>query len=189
MEFHDAHVEDDLVFDPTVMTAPMTTALVYQVVHTGVFLGIARAALHDATEFVQQKSRLWYESSAERATEDPYTLLRIGEMTTMCHAAELLADRAGGLCDDAVREQTPEVRGLASVGTGEARAFCAKTAMRVSEMLFQVCGTSSVLSKYGFDRHWRNARTLSLHNPLDYKVAHVGDLALNGTLPLVDAYN
>jgi hypothetical protein len=52
-----------------------------------------------------------------------------------------------------------------------------------------VCGAGSVLEKYGFDRHWRNARTLSLHNPLDFKLLHAGDYLLNDTLPPVDSYN
>ena len=51
------------------------------------------------------------------------------------------------------------------------------------------CGAGSVLEKYGFDRHWRNARTLSLHNPLDFKSAHAGDFLLNDRLPAVDSYN
>jgi hypothetical protein len=45
------------------------------------------------------------------------------------------------------------------------------------------------LQKYGFDRHWRNARTLSLHNPLDFKSMHAGDYLVNGNLPPVDSYN
>jgi len=55
--------------------------------------------------------------------------------------------------------------------------------------LFQVGGAGSVLERYGFDRHWRNARTLSLHNPLDFKSAHAGDFLLNDRLPAIDSYN
>ena len=39
------------------------------------------------------------------------------------------------------------------------------------------------------DGHWRNARTLSLHNPLDFKSMHAGDYLLNHRLPPVDSYN
>ncbi len=35
----------------------------------------------------------------------------------------------------------------------------------------------------GLDRHWRNARTLSSHNPRIFKDRVVGDYAVNGTEP------
>jgi alkylation response protein AidB-like acyl-CoA dehydrogenase len=61
--------------------------------------------------------------------------------------------------------------------------------MFAGSTLFKVCGAGSVLEKYGFDRHWRNARTLSLHDPLDFKSMHAGDYLLNHRLPPVDSYN
>lgn len=160
------------------------TSLNYQAVHTGVFVGIARNALDDAVEFVRTRSRLWYESDAERPTEDRYTQLRVGEMKTTVEAAELLAMRAAELCDDAADHPHDERRrGEASVLTGEARRAAAEAAMEAGSTLFQVCGAGSVLEKYGLDRHWRNARTLSLHNPLDFKSMHAGDFLLNDRLP------
>jgi alkylation response protein AidB-like acyl-CoA dehydrogenase len=166
------------------------TSLNYQAVHTGVFVGIARNALADAVEFVQERARVWYESPAEKASEDPYTLLRVGEMKTAVEAAELLSLRAAELCDVAADNPTDgRARGEASVVTGEARRAAAEAAMEAGSTLFKVCGAGSVLEKYGFDRHWRNARTLSLHNPLDFKSAHAGDFLLNDRLPAVDSYN
>jgi alkylation response protein AidB-like acyl-CoA dehydrogenase len=166
------------------------TSLNYQAVHTGVFVGIARNALDDAVSFIQERARVWYESPAEKASEDPYTLLHVGEMKTAVEAAELLSIRAAELCDVAAENPTDgRARGEASVVTGEARRAAAEAAMFAGSTLFQVCGAGSVLEKYGFDRHWRNARTLSLHNPLDFKSAHAGDFLLNDRLPAVDSYN
>lgn len=190
IEFEDVHVPNELVLDPTGAMKPTArTSIVYQLVHTGVFLGIARNALSDAKTFIQEKARLWYESPADRASKDPYTMLRYGQMMTMVESATLLANRAAEICNLMYEDKSPEARGRASAEMGAARAHCAYTAMKVAEMLFQVCGTASVLRKYGYDRHWRNARTLSLHNPLDFKYAHLADLELNGQLPPVDAYN
>jgi alkylation response protein AidB-like acyl-CoA dehydrogenase len=166
------------------------TSLNYQAVHTGVFVGIARNALDDAVGFVRERARVWYESPAEKASEDPYTLLRVGEMKTAVEAAELLSLRAAELCDIAAENPgDAHARGEASVVTGEARRAAAEAAMEAGSTLFKVCGAGSVLEKYGFDRHWRNARTLSLHNPLDFKSAHAGDFLLNDRLPAVDSYN
>lgn len=166
------------------------TSLNYQAVHTGVFVGIARNALDDAVGFVRDRARLWYESSAASAAEDPYTLLHVGEIKTAVDAAELLSLRAADLCDiAAANPHDGRARGIASVVTGQARRAAAEAAMDAGSTLFKVCGAGSVDQKYGFDRHWRNARTLSLHNPLDFKSAHAGDLLLNDRLPAVDSYN
>jgi alkylation response protein AidB-like acyl-CoA dehydrogenase len=166
------------------------TSLNYQAVHTGVFVGIARNALDDAVDFVRTRARLWYESPADQATNDLYTQLRVGEMKTAVDAAELLSLRAAELCDEAVAHPgDARVRGEASVVTGQAREAAAEAAMFAGSTLFKVCGAGSVLEKYGFDRHWRNARTLSLHNPLDFKSMHAGDYLLNDALPPVDSYN
>ncbi|MBV9384630.1 MAG: SfnB family sulfur acquisition oxidoreductase, partial [Streptosporangiaceae bacterium] len=102
----------------------------------------------------------------------------------------LLTLKAAALCDAAVASPHDEqVRGEASVVTGQARAAAADAAMFCGSALFKVCGAGSVLEKYGFDRHWRNARTLSLHNPLDFKLMHAGDYLLNDRVPPVDSYN
>jgi alkylation response protein AidB-like acyl-CoA dehydrogenase len=166
------------------------TSLNYQAVHTGVFVGIAQNALDDAVDFVRTRARVWYESDADEASEDRYTQLRVGEIKTAVLAADLLAMRAAELCDDAVAHLgDAERRGVASVVTGEARRAGAEAALEAGSTLFKVCGAGSVLERYGFDRHWRNARTLSLHNPLDFKSMHAGDYLLNDRLPPVDSYN
>ena len=192
-EFRDVWIPDELCFgspDTDGGGGGAITSLNYQAVHTGVFVGIARNALDDAVGFVRTKSRLWYESQAANAAADPYTKLRVGEMKTAADSAELLALRAAELCDEAVAHPgDARIRGEASVVTGQAREAAAEAAMFNGSTLFKVCGAGSVLEKYGFDRHWRNARTLSLHNPLDFKLMHAGDLLLNDALPPVDSYN
>jgi alkylation response protein AidB-like acyl-CoA dehydrogenase len=192
-EFHNVWIPGELCLgspDTEGGGGGTVTSLNYQAVHTGVFVGIARNALDDAVEFVRTRARLWYESPADRATNDLYTQLRVGEMKTAVDAAELLSLRAAELCDLAVAHPGDErVRGEASVVTGQAREAAAEAAMFAGSTLFKVCGAGSVLEKYGFDRHWRNARTLSLHNPLDFKSMHAGDFLLNDALPPVDSYN
>ena len=39
----------------------------------------------------------------------------------------------------------------------------------VSNKLFELTGARSTLQQFGFDRHWRNARTHALHDPVRYK--------------------
>lgn len=50
-------------------------------------------------------------------------------------------------------------------------------------------GASSTARKYGFDRYWRDLRTFTLHDPVDYKLRAVGDWVLNNQLPVVTQYS
>jgi hypothetical protein len=46
-----------------------------------------------------------------------------------------------------------------------------------------VCGTRSALASLNLDRHWRNARTHTLHDPAAWKVQHLGRYVADGTPP------
>ena len=39
-------------------------------------------------------------------------------------------------------------------------------------------GARATTAKYGFDRYWRNLRTFTLHDPVDYKIQEIGNWAL-----------
>ena len=125
-EFDDVWIPEELVLespDSDGGGGGAVTSLNYQAVHTGVFVGIAKNALDDAVEFLRTKARLWYESTAERVTEDPYNQLHVGEMKIAVDAAELLTLRAADLCDAAVEAiGTPqEAQAAASPRSSPAR--------------------------------------------------------------------
>jgi alkylation response protein AidB-like acyl-CoA dehydrogenase len=73
----------------------------------------------------------------------------------------------------------------ASIAVAEAKAAANDASMQVSEMMFRVAGASATLRKYGLDRHWRNARTHTTHDPVAYKYRAIGQFMLNDTLPPV----
>ena len=58
----------------------------------------------------------------------------------------------------------------------------------MGERIFQISGAGATVSKYGMDRFWRDARTLTLHDPVDYKYKLVGDWALNDVNPPVTSF-
>ena len=64
-----------------------------------------------------------------------------------------------------------------------ARAATTQAAVDVTTRLFEVSGTRSALDSLNLHRHWRNARTHTLHDPAAWKVQHLGRYALDGTLP------
>jgi alkylation response protein AidB-like acyl-CoA dehydrogenase len=49
-----------------------------------------------------------------------------------------------------------------------------------------VGGAGATVRSLNFDRHWRNARTHTTHDPVSYKAKAVGDFYLNGQLPPIN---
>jgi alkylation response protein AidB-like acyl-CoA dehydrogenase len=159
-----------------------------QLMISGVYLGIARNALSDAMDYVVKRARPWPLGNAERASDDPYVVMHIGEMQTLVSAAGAIQSRAIDYLDAGFTAPSGDSRAQASVAVAEAKAFTTTVGLKVSEMLFQVCGSSSTLKKYNYERHWRNVRTLTLHDPVDYKFKLIGEYYLSGRIPPVSIY-
>ena len=159
-----------------------------QITFSAIFIGMAKGALRDGFEFVRTRARARPESGVEAAREDPYVMLRAGELEARLAAAEgalSLALEARALADET---GTAEARNEASIAAGHAKVISGEAALAISEGIFRICGASATLEKYGLDRHWRNARTLTLHDPMDYKLRFAGDFVLNGTAPPISPY-
>jgi alkylation response protein AidB-like acyl-CoA dehydrogenase len=62
--------------------------------------------------------------------------------------------------------------------------LAAHAALQSSSLLFDALGSSGVQRTAALDRHWRNARTITSHNPRIYKERVIGDFYLNGGDPL-----
>ena len=65
----------------------------------------------------------------------------------------------------------------------KAKIVSTQAALRTSERLFEVGGASNTARTRNLDRHWRNARTHTTHDPLAYKFRVVGDHLLNDRAP------
>lgn len=162
---------------------PQTYGAFAQLLHSAIDAGIARAALDEAATFVTTKSRPYPDAGVERAAEDPLVVHAFGEMELAVRAAEALLAEAGLAVEHADRRLTAETAGEASLAVAAARAATTRAAVDVSSRLFEVCGTRSALAALNLDRHWRNARTHTIHDPAAWKVQHLGRYAVDGTLP------
>ena len=60
---------------------------------------------------------------------------------------------------------------------------------RAATRLFEVGGARATAGALRLDRYWRNLRTQTLHDPVDYKLHELGDWALNDTLPTPSFYS
>ncbi|WP_026363015.1 SfnB family sulfur acquisition oxidoreductase [Methylopila sp. M107] len=168
---------------------PTADGAVFQIIQVAVDTGIARGAIEETIDFVRTKSRPWVDSGLERASDDPYTIQAIGDLTLRLHAAQALQDRAGRAIDRAVAEPTERSVAEAQVATAEAKVFSTEIAIAATNKLFELAGTRSTLSEHNLDRHWRNARTHTLHDPVRWKYAILGNYALNGVNPPLHAWS
>ncbi len=162
---------------------PTTIGSVGQIVHAGIDLGIARAAFAETLEFVRTKSRPWMDSGVERAADDPLTVSKIGQIAIRLDAATALLERAGRKVDAAQIETTEKTVVEATLAVAAAKVLTTEIAIEATNTLFELAGTSAVKAELNLDRHWRNARTHTLHDPVRWKYHVVGNYHLNGIIP------
>ncbi|MFW0787686.1 SfnB family sulfur acquisition oxidoreductase [Gordonia sp. CPCC 206044] len=177
-------VTDDLITDfSATFTGPTTYGAFAQLLHSAIDAGIARAALSDAAQFVTTKSRPHPDAGVDRAADDPLVVHAFGEMELTVRGAEALLADAGRAVDHANANLDEHTSAAATLAVAAARAATTTTSVDVASRLFEVAGTRSVVAKESLDRHWRNARTHTLHDPAAWKVQHLGRWAVDGTLP------
>lgn len=145
--------------------------------------GIARAALDDTIAFVREHARPWIDAGVELANEDPLTIVQIGALEIRQEAAEALLERAGWALDAAKPAPDEDNVAVASVAVAKAKVFTTEVSIEATNRLFELGGTRSSLAVHNFDRHWRNARVHTLHDPVRWKYHLVGNWALNGIKP------
>ncbi|MFZ6046907.1 SfnB family sulfur acquisition oxidoreductase [Pseudomonas sp. CR3202] len=154
-----------------------------QITTAAIDAGIARAALRDTLVFVREQARPWIDAGVEKASEDPLTIIQVGNLGIRLEAAEALLERAGKVMDEA-RPATDENNvAAASVAVAKAKVLTTEIAIEAANKLFELGGTRSTLQRHNHDRHWRNARVHTLHDPVRWKYHVVGNWLLNGVKP------
>lgn len=183
-------VDDEFVIDegpdPDPVTAPPSVLGAFdQALHAAVDIGIARAALEDGARFVTTKTRPWFEAGVDSAAEEPHVVRRFGELTARLYALEALLARGAGLVDEALAapELTREAAASASLNIAAAKALAQEFAVEIASGVFELAGASATDAGYALDRHWRNVRVHSLHDPARWKYVHLGNHTLFGTNP------
>jgi alkylation response protein AidB-like acyl-CoA dehydrogenase len=154
---------------------------------TAINAGIARATLRDATTLVQSRKRTFYFAPAEVPIDDPLLQQTVGQIASGAFAAEtvvLAAAEALDIATDAFEAgaaNAVEAAHRAALLSAKAKIVADEFAIRGGSLLFDVGGASATKKVTNFDRHWRNARTLSSHNPTTYKARSIGQYEISGT--------
>ena len=162
---------------------PTTRGPFSQIIHVAIDVGIARAAIADTVEFVKNRSRPWIDANVERASDDPLTIQELGKLQYQLHAAEALMERSALKVDRAAAVLDEETVTAAALAVAEAKIAATEISIQATNKLFELAGTQSTLDKYGLDRHWRNARVHTLHDPVRWKYYALGNYYLNGVPP------
>jgi len=162
---------------------PSSNGSVSQLIQAAVDAGIARGAFDDTVAFVRRYTRPWIDSGQERGSQDVFTISQIGDIAIKLHAAEALLERAGERVDEIIEHPTDANVADAAVAVAEAKVLTTEVAILATNKLHELAGTRSTLAEFGLDRHWRNARTHTLHDPVRWKYFHVGNRVLNGVAP------
>ncbi len=181
----DVAVPDELVVrDFVEQDGRATTVGAYaQILHGAIDAGIARGALDDGARFIRERARAWPAAGVERARDEVHVQERFGRLLTLVEAAEEYLGRAGDLMDAAAREPTEAHITAARLGVARAKAFAGDVALEVATDVLDAGGSSATDERHGLDRHWRNARTHTLHDPNRWKYIHSGRFLLDGVAP------
>lgn len=154
--------------------------------YAAVFVGSTRAALERASDYVRNRTRPRLASGGLAPAADPLThqllghhlaRLEVAEEFTYSVAARVWA--AWRRRDELTREEIGELAVLAS----SARRVAADTALAATPDVYELTGTWAAINDCGLDRHWRDARILSLHDSLASSLTSVGDFYVNGVIP------
>ncbi|WP_217547761.1 acyl-CoA dehydrogenase family protein [Pantoea sp. GbtcB22] len=186
--FAKAHVEQEHVYDFATRFRYQTAF--YQHVLLATLAGIGRAVARDGAQAVAARNRVYSHGNGGVARQDAQILQVIGQITSLAFAVEATVIRATHSLQSAYvahvsndEAQIAAANVLAEAEAGQAQVIASEWVTRAATELFDALGASDTRVSKALDRHWRNARTLSSHNPVVYKARDIGDWKVNGTAP------
>jgi alkylation response protein AidB-like acyl-CoA dehydrogenase len=162
-----------------------------QLLFGNIYLGIAEGALEQAKVLTLARPNAWFLANVDRYADDPITHRAFGELVARTVAVEALADRVNRSYDTIVNlaeRTTAEDRARIEIEVAQLKVISTEVGLDVANRVFEMTGASSTKMSNGLDIYWRNIRTHSLHDPVDYKKIEVGAHYLTGTVQPISLY-
>jgi alkylation response protein AidB-like acyl-CoA dehydrogenase len=172
--------------DPSEPQPPSYQGAFLQLYLQAVTAGVLRSVRNDATALIKRRARNFgHASDPQSPRQDPQVLQVVGEIAADAFAAEAIVLRAAEviqLAADSVHDGLPEAAAAraAQLAASQAKVAIDRFSYATAAKLFDVGGASATQSAYNLDRHWRNVRTISTHNPTFLKASAIGDHLVNG---------
>ena len=163
-----------------------------QLVHLATIAGVARAIARDVSEKVAARQRVYYTGPGGLPRHDPIIQMQVGKIGAFASSARAIVLGAAQALQDAWHiwnvdgedsAATDEAYVNADIEISSAQVTLIPLVLTAATELFDTLGATAIDVKGGLDRHWRNARALSSHNPHLYKARVIGDYLLNEELP------
>jgi len=158
-----------------------------------VVAGILANVVGDGVALLRSRERSFSHALAERPADDPLLQRQLGELASVAYIARtavLDAAEAIGAATDSEADGVPDAA-LAA----EAQLKVAKVKVHLDDIapiaatrLLELGGASASSRQRNLDRHWRNIRTITLHNPVGLKARVIGQNLLHGTPIPANAY-
>lgn len=190
--FNNVRVYPDEVLSPTPERGTVASFLtvIAQLKKAYVCLGIAEGAFEAAVRYTAGRSQSWLPKS--QAAQDPYILRNYGELWTKLQAANALLDPTARQVQEVWNkgeQLTSSERGEASLAVAATTVFVIQSGLEIVTRIFDGMGARATAANFGFDRYWRDLRTYSLHDPINYKLRDLGNWAVNQELPDITPYS
>lgn len=170
---------------PSASARPVRTGLTFpQILHAAIDAGIARGALDAAIYYLRNHSNVWIDAEVEKAAQEPMIIRRIGDYAVALRVAETVLRDAAELFDDYREKGQPEeLEDELILSVATARAKTDSAALLISSDMFSLLGASASYSKYNLDRFWADVRVHTTHDPIRWRLHHIGNYYLNGIQP------
>jgi alkylation response protein AidB-like acyl-CoA dehydrogenase len=158
----------------------------YQAGFAALLCGIGFGALNAAVPYINERARPWAQAGVERAAADPMILRSTGELASDLAVAWAATLQCGALLDAFERGELS--RAQLALPISAVKSAASRAAMAVTGNIHALMGTGSLAGNSNVDYWWRNARTLSLHDPVEWKNHEVGKHIITGWQPEPGVY-
>lgn len=195
VSFRDVVVlDEEILREPGPLGSPFASlrSCLGQLILAEIYLGLAEGALAHAADHLDPAGPAWIAATAATVGEDALLLRNVGDYWVQTAGAAALTEKAQGLFQAAFDQGdaiTPDARGACAVAIATAKVAAARASLEVSSRMFEVLGARATAAKLRFDRFWRNARTHTLHDPIDHKLAELGAWRLTHRPPTPSFYS
>ncbi|CAN3130173.1 acyl-CoA dehydrogenase family protein [Mycobacterium sp. smrl_JER01] len=194
--FTDVAVAADEVLSDTPYDAEPVPTVQYaalQLFIHAVVAGILESVVDDGVALLRSRDRSFSHAAAERPTDDPLLQRQLGELASTAYIARaVVLDAAAAIADATASERDgvpdADLATRAQLAAAKVKVHLDTVAPQAATRLLELGGASAASRRLNLDRHWRNIRTITLHNPVAYKAKVIGENLLHGTAIPANAY-
>ncbi|WP_214104092.1 acyl-CoA dehydrogenase family protein [Acrocarpospora catenulata] len=186
--FDDVAVGDDeLIEDGEGSGTDLNYYVLGQIYILAMQVGILRGVVDDGIALLRSRTRNFSTALAADPVNDPQLWRVVGELASVAALAGDLVRSAARAFDRAMatvlaRDPDPSLAREFAVRIARAKVVIDQAGPYAANLLFDLGGASSTRGRLNLDRHWRNIRTVSTHNPAATKARLLGQFLIDEEL-------